>query len=402
MRRKGFAVFLVCFISYSTIYVARMNLSMASPILIEKGVLNAAQIGVLGSTFSLIYSCGRLLSGALTDRLAPILFILSGLLLTGAANLAVGYLPAYPLFLLFWGINALSQSMLWSAMLCTVSATSDPDVGNRRAALLVASVSVGNIAAILLITRLIGRFGVQAAFFVPGALTLLLCLISAWVLCRTPAVQPQPVSRTLMPGLKGLLRLDPQLLRMLLPAMSHGVIKENIVLWMVVFFIDRFAINLESSAYFVLLIPVVGLAGRLSFPLFYRLCRKSEHFLSLIAFAVCGVLSAVLALLPISPLLSAICLGLLYAGASIINTATLSIFPLRFSDRGAVASVSGLMDFVAYLGASAGAAVYGLLIVKKIYAPMFLSWTLLSVLSIWSLFKQFTSGREPSAVQKSD
>ncbi len=53
------------------------------------------------------------------------------------------------------------------------------------------------------------------------------------------------------------------------------------------------------------------------------------------------------------------------------------------------------MDFVTYLGASAGAAVYGLLIAKNSYAPMFLSWVLLSFLSLLPLFKQFTSERKP-------
>ena len=400
MRRKGFDVFLVCFISYSAIYVARMNLSVASPALIEKGVLDAVQIGVLGSAFSLCYSCGRLLNGTLTDRLAPILFIFTGLLLTGVANLGTGFLPAYPLFLLFWCLNALAQSMLWSAMLCTVSAASDAGVGDRRAALLVASVSVGNIASILLNTRLIRAFGVRAAFFVPGVLVLVLCLVSAWVLRRTPAALHAPsASRAHTLGLSGLLRSEPQLLRMLLPAVSHGVIKENIVLWMLVFFTDRFAIDLGSSAYFALLIPAVGLAGRLCYPAFYRLCGRNEHLVSLCAFGLCAVVSALLGLAPTTPFLAALGLSLLYASTSVINTSVLSIFPLRFADSGAVASVSGLMDFISYLGTAIGSAVYGLLIAGHRYTPMFLSWTFLSLLSLLLLHRQIVLGKNHPAVK---
>ncbi len=389
MKRRGLDVFLVCYLSYTAIYIARVNLSVASPALMEKGILDAVQIGVLGSAFSLIYSCGRLLNGALTDRFAPVLFILTGLLLTGAANLGVGSLPGYPLFLLLWGLNAFAQSMLWSAMLRTVSASGEAGSGDRRAALLVSSVSVGNIAAILLNTRLIRSFGVQAAFFVPGTLVLVLCLASAWVLRRAPAALPAPAVRK-----GGLHKPDSRLLWALLPAAAHGVIKENISLWMLVFFTDRFAIDLGSSAHFVLLIPTVGLAGRLCFPVFYRLCGRNEQLVSLIAFALCAGLSALLALLPSSPLLAAVCLSLLYAGASLINTATLSIFPLRFADSGAVASVSGLMDFVTYLGAAAGAAAYGLLIAGHRYAPVFFSWTLLSLLSLLILLRQIQTERK--------
>ncbi len=396
MRRKGFGVFLFCFISYSAIYVTRMNLSAASPNLIEGGILDAVQIGALGSAFSLCYACGRLLNGALTDRLAPILFIFTGLLLIGMANLCVGFLPAYPLFLLLWCLNALAQSMIWSAMLCTVSATSDADIRDRRASLLVSSVSVGNIVAILLNTRLIRAFGVQAAFFVPGVMVLILCLTSAWVLRRTPAaLQASAVPRAARPERKGRLRPDPRLLRALLPAVSQGVIKDNIVLWMLVFFTDRFAIDLGSSAYFALLIPTVGLAGRLSYPIFYRLCGQNEHLVSLCAFGLCAVVSALLGLAPTTPLLAALSLSLLYAGASVINSSLSSIFPLRFADSGSVATVSGLIDFISYLGAAAGAAVYGLLIAGHHYVPMFLSWTLLSLLSLLLLLNQIIAERKP-------
>jgi uncharacterized protein YebE (UPF0316 family) len=75
---KG-VIFWLLFLSYVTIYMARLNLSMASPALRESGVLNAAQLGFIGSAFSVIYSCGRLFNGILGDRLAPKVMILTGL-----------------------------------------------------------------------------------------------------------------------------------------------------------------------------------------------------------------------------------------------------------------------------------------------------------------------------------
>ena len=60
---------------------------------------------------------------------------------------------------------------------------------------------------------------------------------------------------------------DKKVRGILLPAMFHGTMKDNISLFMALYFADRFAINLESSAWYVLLIPVVGLIGRLAYPL---------------------------------------------------------------------------------------------------------------------------------------
>lgn len=44
---------------------------------------------------------------------------------------------------------------------------------------------------------------------------------------------------------------------MLLPAMVHGVMKDNISLWMTVYVMDQFGVDLNASAYFILLIPAL-------------------------------------------------------------------------------------------------------------------------------------------------
>jgi sugar phosphate permease len=79
---------------------------------------------------------------------------------------------------------------------------------------------------------------------------------------------------------------------------------------------------------------------------------------------------------------------MIYALVSMINTSILSMFPLRFAKQDLVASVSGIMDFATYLGASIASAIYGLIIESSGgYGYMFSSWIVLSVLSILILFK---------------
>ena len=55
MRRKQIT-FWILFLAYTSIYIARLNLSMASPSLIAENRLDAAQVGFLGSIFSTVYS----------------------------------------------------------------------------------------------------------------------------------------------------------------------------------------------------------------------------------------------------------------------------------------------------------------------------------------------------------
>lgn len=375
-RRSG-SIFLICYIAYTCIYIARLNLSMASPAMREAGLLTAAQLGFIGSAFSVVYSCGRLFNGILGDRTAPKLLIVAGLVLTGIANLLIGVLPPYVLILALWCVNAFGQSMLWSAMLRTMTDLYGKAQADRKVPILVSSVSVGNILGILFSARLVTWFGIRAAFLVPGMMTVVMGLLALWLIPGTPnsAGEKKPFPFRQLFGSRDIRRI-------LLPAMFHGAMKDTISLFMAVFFLDRFGVDLAESSWYVLLIPTVGLVGRLLYPACYRLLGRREHLLSLIGFGLCAVFAVMLCLELPSPLLAALCLSMIYALVSMINTSILSMFPLRFAKDDLVASVSGITDFATYLGASIASAVFGILIEGGGYVWMFAVWAVISLLSI--------------------
>lgn len=371
-------IFWLLYLSYTVLYLARLNLSLAGPDLQSEGVLSAAQFGFLGSVFSVVYSCGRLFNGVLGDRLAPKLLIVSGLLLAGFSNLLITILPPYLLLFGLWCLNAFGQSMLWSAMMQSVTSLYGKDRADRKTPILVTSVSVGNIAAIPVISYLVGAFGMRAAFFVPGCMSVL-CALTVLRILPAPATGGKV---TRFPW-KDLLT-NRQIRRILLLAMFHGAMKDNIPLWMAVFFVDRFGIHLENALWCVLLIPVVGLVGRLCYPMCYQLVKGREDRITRLCFLGCSVFGGILCLKAIGPWVAAVCLSLIYALVSMINTGFLSMFPLRFADRGWVSSVSGIADFTTYLGAGIASAAYGLAINNGAsgYLIMVGSWALLSILAI--------------------
>lgn len=370
-------IFFLCYIAYTCIYIARLNLSMASPAMRDAGILNAAQLGFIGSAFSVVYSCGRLFNGMLGDRMAPKMLIVTGLILTAAANLLIGILPPYILILVLWCVNAFGQSMLWSAMLKTMTDVYGKAQADKKVPILVSSVSAGNILGILFSARLVSWFGIRAAFFVPGVMTAVMGALIAYVI--PPVQRGQQASKPF--PFKELFG-DKQIRIVLLPAMFHGAMKDTISLFMAVFFLDRFGVDLAQSPWYVLLIPAVGLVGRLIYPACYRLIGRREHLLSVICFGICAVFAGSLCFPLSSPLVAAIALSMIYALVSVINTSILSMFPLRFIKKDLVSSVSGLMDFATYLGASIASAIYGLLIDGGNYFFMFASWSVISLLSI--------------------
>ena len=169
---------------------------------------------------------------------------------------------------------------------------------------------------------------------------------------------------------------------MIVPATLHGVMKDNISLWMAVFIVDKFCVDLTTSSYYILLIPTIGFIGRAIYPVVYKLCKNRENTVSVIGFFISAVAALALCYSDIGIIPAVLCMSIIYAAVSMINTSILSIYPLRFLKTGNVASVSGVMDFATYLGAGVSGVIYGALIKNFGYTPMFVSWLCISLISI--------------------
>lgn len=372
---KNKRIFIACYLAYTLLYVGRLNLSMAAPVLKSDGTLNAAQIGMLGSVFFVIYAVGRLLNGVLSERVSPRTLIVTGLGLSALANMLFSLFPPYAGLLLLWGINAYAQSMLWSAILQLLGEIYGGEKAKRLSAYMVTSVATGNIAGILFASLLMEQFGVQFAFLVPGALLLLSGVFVLWAAGR--AGTPQKAHGGFFAALK-----KRSVCQTLVPAVLHGVIKDNISLWMAVFVADRYDVDVSSFSLYLLLIPTAGLVGRLLYPWLYRLLHDNETAVMRLGFLCCCVFSLGLLFAAPTALLAVLYLSVVYVSVSLVNTSLLTVFPLQFYDEGLSGTVSGIMDFGTYLGAGIGSAVYGVLIDAYGYTAMFLSFLIISVVSL--------------------
>lgn len=375
-------IFILVYIGYTSIYVSRINLSVAEPSLEELGVVDAVTYGIIGGLFSTVYSVGRLVNGTIGDRTPPYVMLSVGLGFAGLANIILGFLPGYIGFLLLWSVNAYAQSMLWSSVLATVSHIYEGRGQKRMTALMVTAVATGNIIAILLGGYLITAFDVSLVFFIPGALNILLGLI----LLITVRFVPAPAKEEKSGEYRSIFSLikNPDLLLMLIPSVLHGILKENVSVWMVAFAVATFNVDLSTSSYYVLLIPVIGLVGRLLFPICLKLAGEKENTVSILGFSVAAVASVLLIYADrLGIAVAVISLGVIYAASSMVNTSITSIYPLSYG--GNVASVSGLLDFGSYLGAGISGAVFGVVIKYFGYIPMFITWGVVAIISVATL-----------------
>ena len=378
-------IYLIVYLAYTSIYISRVNFSVSETALEALGLFDAAGYGLISGLFSTVYSVGRLINGRIGDKAPPWLMLTVGLGVAGAANLAVGFLPPYIGILLLWCTNAYAQSMLWSSVLCVVSSIYNGPHLKRMTSLMVTAVASGNILAIILGGWLIGSFGVEWAFFVPGALNILLGVAVFLATSRVKQTSTDAEIQTVehVP-LLSLLRSRDMLL-MCIPSVLHGVMKENVTVWMVAYAAAVFGADLSESAYYVLLIPVIGLVGRLAYPFALRLAGERENTVAIFGFALCLLASVVLLFPSLGLAVSVVALGAVYAASSMVNTSITSIYPMRYLASGNVSSVSGMLDFASYLGAGISGAIYGVVIKNFGYVPMFVSWIAAAAVSVAAL-----------------
>ena len=283
IKNKNKFIFLTLFIAYTSVYIARVNLSMAGPQLIREGVLDSAQLGILGSCFFVVCAFGRIVNGAISDTAPPWVMLTPGLMLVGLGNILMSFFPPFIGMLLLWTINAYAQSMLWSSVLGSVTAVYDEQAAKRKMSVMITSVAVGNILGIIVNTLFIECFGIRYAFIVPGALTFVMGILAYAAVREIGGASAVKRRSSAFSVLK-----NRELMLMNGAAAAHGVMKENIGLWMAVYVADVYAADLTKSSYYILLIPAIGLLGRGIYPTLFRLCGKDENKVSLAAFAVCA------------------------------------------------------------------------------------------------------------------
>ena len=108
---RRWSVFLSVLFGYGLFYTSRMNFSVAKKAMLDEGVMSATQMGMVGSALLFVYAVGKFTNGFLADRCNIARFMSIGLLLSGVANLLLGFNPMFSGFLLLWGLNGWFQSV---------------------------------------------------------------------------------------------------------------------------------------------------------------------------------------------------------------------------------------------------------------------------------------------------
>ena len=359
MKKKAVRWGFICFITYLSAYLCRVNFSAAlTSLSIQRG-LNYELLGTAGAAFFAIYAVGQLINGFLGDHLHPVRFVVLALIGTAACNIGVAFAGSFAAILILWAANGYFQSIFWSILIRLTSMVTDEKGRGRASVLMSSAMPTGYLISWCVLAPCFDNHSAMLYFLIPAFTALPMTLL--WV--NKSRHLPERHAEEFAPdvlycGIKHTFSILRNEGIILLPAalICHGLIKEGVAFWIPT--VIRQSSASSKIVYLALaLLPAANYTGTFvakwllarweSCP--FRVIRLSV-FLIVPSCLLCYIPDGVMVLLPMC---------LVSALACCANTVLLSYLPMRYGGKDSVSSLVGLFDFCSYMGAALSTYVLG-------------------------------------------
>lgn len=407
MRRRAFGfrtdnfnahknkILFACVAAYTMSYLCRTNLSLALDDLIASLQITRSAAGLWGTAYFWVYAAGQLFCGWLCTRHRPKNIVTVGLILSAACNLCVSIAATYTQIFLLWMLNGFALSLFWAPLVQIMARWITSAEYVRVSIWLNLPTTVGYLLSWGLLGTLKTISGWRAVFSVPAVIALLFTVYWVFFVRATPEAAgfSAPAESAASVGgtskKSGLLRTlcSVTMLSFGLIILVHGSTKESINLWAPTLISD--VASGQSAALvsgFTALVPVFSTAGLLLTGWGLRKIQGGQNrMLLLLILGGCGCgwalvlfhesLFAVL-------LFMGLLLGILYGSSTILTT----LIPLRFARSGNAAVVTGIFNFLAYVGAALGGFLSGWVSDAYGWNSVYLVWAAMNTIALVIFF----------------
>ncbi|MFH1728012.1 MAG: MFS transporter [Pseudomonadota bacterium] len=186
-EQKRLSVFLTITIGYGLFYLCRLSFSVVKKPLLDAGIMNAEEMGIIGSGLFISYAVGKLLNGFLADRSDIRKFMSTGLMISAIMNLLLGLTTYFWFFLIIWIINGWFQSMGSAPSVVSISHWFSNKERGTRYGIWSIGHSLGEGLTFIGTATLVSLLGWRFGFIGPG----LVCIIVALLMLLFHADRPQ-------------------------------------------------------------------------------------------------------------------------------------------------------------------------------------------------------------------
>lgn len=393
----GFWLFALCWLVYFTSYIGRLNYSSVIASIKEAGILTLSQAGSISMIYFFAYGGGQLINGILGDKVKPQWMIFMGLFCSGVANFLMGVVKSYPLMMLLWGINGYAQAMIWPPII-RIFAEKYTDQNKMKYSVdIVSSMAVGTLTSYLISACAIRFADWKFAFYIPSVLLINVAIVwmigygrvecflkknGTIVMEQEEKKRPESTAKSEKTTF-GKVLLGSGLAVILLPVMIHGVLKDGVTQWVPTYIYQRFDVTASFSVIITMLLPLINLSGAYLARMADRRHPKNEVRSSIPFFA--AAVTALVLLLGLGKfhvLFTAILFAVITASMMAVNVLFVNLIPLHFEKQGRVATVSGFLNSVAYIGSAISTFTIGVLVENLGWNVTILTWIGITALAL--------------------
>ena len=196
-KRLRIQTFLAATFGYALYYVCRLSMGVMKQPLIDAGLLNATQLGIIGACLYWAYAVGKLVNGFLADNANIKRFMATGLVLSAAMNFIMGVLGVqastsgmansalFVVFAVCWAINGWAQSMGAPPAIISLSRWFPLRIRGTFYGFFSSSHNIGEGLSFVFVSALVAALGWHWGFFGAALAGLLGVLIIVFFLHNT-------------------------------------------------------------------------------------------------------------------------------------------------------------------------------------------------------------------------
>ncbi len=173
-------------------YLDRQVVYGMTPFIGETFKLSFAQLGLLATVNLLVFAVASLASGPIADRIGPRKVIFAGILVWAIATIGSALSTSYAMLLFFRALVGVGEGGYGPSANTLLCADAPLEKRGRALGIYNVGMAVGGTAGLALGAILAPKIGWRGAFWIAGAPSLLLALLSAFI--AAPARLPRPVS----------------------------------------------------------------------------------------------------------------------------------------------------------------------------------------------------------------
>lgn len=379
----------LCVAAYTVSYLCRTNLSVAMDDLLAAFQISRGQAGIMSTLYFWTYTGGQLLAAWLCSRMNPVHILALGLCLTGGCNLAFGFAGSYPELLFLWALNGLALAQFWPPVLQISTNWSRPEHYTALSILLNLPTTVGFLLSWAGLGALHTVMQWEWMFWIPAAFAFLFLIV--WLGKMQPSPEGTAVEKAVTPAAQNKGKSKGSLLTGFLAGgmlgyaiivVIQGCTKESINLWAPTLIQDiAGSKNSFWVSSFTALIPLVSTIGLLLTGWLVTVVKQGQERAMLILLCI-GMISGWLLLAVHSLFGIILCLSILLAVVYGVNTILTTILPLRLARSGHSGTLSGIFNFLSYLGAALGGLVSGSISDVWGWSAVYTLWAVLATAGV--------------------